>query len=97
MKRELFKGFAINAVDAKGRLSIPAGYRSTIEARSAVKEVTLSLRFEPNHIRAYDEFYNDFVYQQIERRFHLLTDTDAAAVAAYLKSIPAIEHDPYAD
>lgn len=35
--------------------------------------------------------------QQIERRFHLLTDTDAAAVAAYLKSIPAIEHDPYAD
>ncbi|MEZ4707617.1 MAG: c-type cytochrome [Caldilineaceae bacterium] len=28
--------------------------------------------------------------QQIERRFSLLTDADAAAIAAYLKSIPAV-------
>jgi len=35
--------------------------------------------------------------QQIERRFHLLTDDDAHAVGAFLKSVPAIEHDPYAD
>lgn len=35
--------------------------------------------------------------QQIDRRFHLLTDEDAAAVAAFLKSIPAVEHDPYAN
>ena len=30
--------------------------------------------------------------QQIERRFSTLTDGDAAAIAAYLKSIPAVEN-----
>ncbi|MEZ4618504.1 MAG: c-type cytochrome [Caldilineaceae bacterium] len=30
--------------------------------------------------------------QQITRRFSTLTDTDAAAIAAYLKSIPAVEN-----
>lgn len=33
---------------------------------------------------------------QIENRFHLLTDADAAAIAAYLKSIPAVSNDPSA-
>lgn len=34
--------------------------------------------------------------QQIDRRFSTLTETDAMAIAAYLKSIPAVDHDPYA-
>ncbi len=34
--------------------------------------------------------------QQIERRFSTLTEEDALAIAAYLKSIPAISNDPYA-
>lgn len=34
--------------------------------------------------------------QQIERRFSVLTDEDALAIAAYLMSIPAINHDPSA-
>ncbi|MGB5048943.1 MAG: cytochrome c [Caldilineaceae bacterium] len=33
--------------------------------------------------------------QQIERRFNLLTEDDALAIAAYLKSIPAVNHDPF--
>lgn len=33
--------------------------------------------------------------QQIERRFNILTEADALAIAAYLKSIPAISHDPF--
>jgi len=33
--------------------------------------------------------------QQIERRFNTLTEADALAIAAYLKSIPAVSHDPY--
>jgi outer membrane biosynthesis protein TonB len=35
--------------------------------------------------------------QEIDRRFHLLTDEDAAAIAAFLKSVPAVEHDPFAE
>jgi len=34
--------------------------------------------------------------QQIERRFSTLTEDDAAAIAAYLKTIPAVSNDPYA-
>lgn len=34
--------------------------------------------------------------QQIERRFSKLNDADAAAIAAFLKSIPAVKNDPAA-
>jgi len=34
--------------------------------------------------------------RQIENRFSQLTDDDAAAIAAYLQSIPAVNHDPSA-
>lgn len=33
--------------------------------------------------------------QQIERRFNILTEADALAIAAYLKSIPAVSHNPF--
>jgi len=33
--------------------------------------------------------------QQIERRFSTLTEEDALAIGAYLKSIPAVGNDPY--
>jgi mono/diheme cytochrome c family protein len=32
--------------------------------------------------------------QQIDRRFNKLTEADAMAIAAFLKSIPAVNHDP---
>jgi hypothetical protein len=35
--------------------------------------------------------------QQVERRFSRLTEEDALAIAAYLKSIPAVDHDPFAE
>lgn len=93
MKREFFKGFAINAVDAKGRLSIPAGYRSTIESRSMVKEVTLSLRFDPNHVRAYDEFYNAHIYDQIAQRF--APEQESERAAALQREFSFVEAQPY--
>ncbi|MFN8488802.1 MAG: cytochrome c [Caldilineaceae bacterium] len=34
--------------------------------------------------------------QQIQRRFSKLTEADAKAIAAFLKSIPAVKHDPSA-
>lgn len=93
MKRELFKGYAINAVDAKGRLSIPASYRATIETRSIAKEITLSLRFDPNHIRGYDDYYSDHIYQQIERRY--APDEEAARAAALQREFGFVEPLPY--
>jgi hypothetical protein len=34
--------------------------------------------------------------QQIERRFSTLNNEDALAIGAYLKSIPAVSNDPFA-
>ncbi|MBW7881310.1 MAG: cytochrome c [Caldilineaceae bacterium] len=35
--------------------------------------------------------------QQVRRRFSRLTEEDALAIAAYLKSIPAVSNDPYSN
>ncbi|MBI3959159.1 MAG: c-type cytochrome [Chloroflexi bacterium] len=37
----------------------------------------------------------DAMAQQIERRFNTLTEPDALAIAAYLKSIPPVSHNPF--
>ena len=42
MARETYSGFAVNAVDAKSRLSIPADHRAVIEARSHERTVILA-------------------------------------------------------
>lgn len=42
MTQDFFHGFALNAVDAKSRLSIPAAYRDVIERRTQTRTVVLA-------------------------------------------------------
>ncbi len=42
MARDTYSGFAMNAVDAKNRLSIPADHRAVIEAKSQQKILVLA-------------------------------------------------------
>lgn len=42
MAKDTYSGFAMNAVDAKNRLSIPADHRAVIEAKSEQKIVVLA-------------------------------------------------------
>jgi MraZ protein len=64
----LFNGSALNAVDAKGRLSVPAFIRSVIERRSDAKAIIIGLHEVDPCLSAYDRNYARNLYSENERR-----------------------------
>jgi len=64
----LFNGSALNAVDAKGRLSIPAFIRSVVERRSDAKAVVIGTHEIDPCLSAYDRGYGRNLQIEIERR-----------------------------
>ncbi len=53
----LFNGSALTAVDAKGRLSVPAFIRGVIERRSDAKAVVIGMHEVSPCLNAYDRGY----------------------------------------
>ncbi len=64
----LFNGSALNAVDAKGRLSVPAFVRSVIERRSDAKVIILGTHEVDSCLTGYDRNYARILYNENERR-----------------------------
>jgi MraZ protein len=64
----LFNGSALNAVDAKGRLSIPSFIRSVVERRSDAKAVVLGSHEVDPCLSAYDRGYARILHAENERR-----------------------------
>ena len=64
----LFNGSALNAVDAKGRLSVPAFIRSVIERRSEAKAIIIGAHEVDPCLTAYDLNYARNLYSENERR-----------------------------
>lgn len=64
----LFNGSALNAVDAKGRLSVPAFIRSVIERRSEAKAIIIGTHEVDPCLTAYDRNYARNLYVDNERR-----------------------------
>jgi len=64
----LFNGSALNAVDAKGRLSVPAFVRQVIERRSEAKAIILSGHELDRCLTGYDRNYARILYSENERR-----------------------------
>jgi MraZ protein len=64
----LFNGSALNAVDAKGRLSVPAFIRQVIERRSEARAIILSGHELDSCLTGYDRNYARILYQENERR-----------------------------
>ena len=64
----LFNGSALSAVDAKGRLSVPAFIRSVVERRSEAKAVVLGMHEVSPCLNAYDRGYARYLFQENERR-----------------------------
>lgn len=62
-----FSGSALNAVDAKGRLSVPAGIRSVVERRSEAKVIVLGMHEVDPCLVAYDRNYGRFLHRENER------------------------------
>ena len=64
----LFNGSALNAVDAKGRLSIPAFIRGVIERRSDAKAVVIGMHDVSPCLNAYDRGFARNLFAENERR-----------------------------
>jgi MraZ protein len=64
----LFNGSALTAVDAKGRLSVPAFIRGVIERRSDAKAIVLGVHDIDPCLSAYDRGYARKLHEDIERR-----------------------------
>jgi MraZ protein len=64
----LFNGSALSAVDAKGRLSVPAFIRGVIERRSDAKAVVIGMHEVSPCLNAYDRGYARILYAENERR-----------------------------
>lgn len=92
---ELFHGYALNAIDAKNRLSVPAAFRAVVERRSPVREIVLAPSERAPCLVAYDQSYSPKLQAQLESRFDgAFTDArDAFARQAFGLSEPV----PYDD
>lgn len=65
----LFLGYALNAVDAKNRLSVPASFREVVTARSESKSIVVALAERANCLVGYDAGRPATVKAEIEERF----------------------------
>jgi len=75
----LFQGSALNAVDAKGRVSVPAFLRSVIERRGDARTIVLAKHEAFPCLSAYDPAYAALKHSKLERLFEKQEgDPDAA-------------------
>src|SRR5438045_9786377 len=63
----LFQGSALNAVDAKGRVSVPASLRGVIERRGVARTIVLAKHEAFSCLSAYDPAYADLKHPKLER------------------------------
>ena len=78
----LFQGSALNAVDAKGRVSLPAFLRQVVEKRGDAHAVVLAKHDTFPCITAYDRGYAAIQHRKLERIGEAL-ETDPARAAEY--------------
>jgi MraZ protein len=82
----LFNGSALNAVDAKGRLSIPAFIRGVVERRSDAKAVVIGMHDVSPCLNAYDRGYARHLHLENERRRLLEEGQGGSPEAAYARA-----------
>jgi MraZ protein len=94
----LFQGSALNAVDAKGRVSVPAFLRSVIERRGDARTLVLAKHDQFACLSAYDPGYAALKHAKIERQFEkdeLNPEAELAYQARTLMAFGATEEVPY--
>lgn len=82
----LFNGSALNAVDAKGRLSVPAFIRGVIERRSDAKAVVIGAHEVDPCLTAYDRGYGRILQAEIERKRLIEEERGGDAQAHYARA-----------
>jgi len=94
----LFQGSALNAVDAKGRVSVPAFLRSVIERRGDARTIVLAKHDNFPALAAYDPAYAALKHAKLERLAEK-QETDPAADLEHARrtmmAFGATEEVPY--
>ena len=94
----LFQGSALNAVDAKGRVSVPAFLRQVIERRGDARTIVLAKHDNFHALSAYDPAYAALKHAKLERLLEK-QETDPAAELDYARrtmmAFGATEEVPY--
>ena len=94
----LFQGSALNAVDAKGRVSVPAFLRQVIERRGDAHTIVLAKHDAFTALSAYDPAYAALKHAKLERLAEK-TETDPASELDYARrtmmAFGATEEVPY--
>ena len=94
----LFQGSALNAVDAKGRVSVPSFLRSVIERRGDARAIVLAKNDNFSCLSAYDPAYAALRHEKLERLLEK-QETDPAAELDYARrtmmAFGATEEVPY--
>ena len=94
----LFQGSALNAVDAKGRVSIPSFLRTVIERRGGARTVVLAKHETFPCLSAYDPAYAALKHSKLERLLEK-EETNPDAQLEYqqrnLMAFAATEEVPY--
>ena len=94
----LFQGSALNAVDAKGRVSVPAFLRTVIERRGDARSIVLAKHDSFPALSAYDPAHAAKLHEKIERLLEK-QETDPAAEIEYARrtmmAFGATEEVPY--
>src|SRR5215213_5838383 len=94
----LFQGSALNAVDAKGRVSVPAFLRQVIERRSDARTIVLAKHDAFQALSAYDPAYAALKHEKLERLLEK-EETSPDAQLEYeqrnLMAFAATEEVPY--
>ena len=80
----LFQGSALNAVDGKGRVSVPAFLRSVIERRGDARVIVLAKHESFPCLSAYDPAYAALKHSKLERLLEK-QETDPAAELEYAR------------
>ncbi len=94
----LFQGSALNAVDAKGRVSVPAFLRQVIERRGDARNIVLAKHDHFTALSAYDPAYAALKHSKLERLLEKQeTDpsTDLEHARRTMMAFGATEEVPY--
>ncbi len=94
----LFQGSALNAVDAKGRVSVPAFLRTVIERRGEARSIVLAKHDHFTALSAYDPGHAAMKHAKLERLLEK-QETDPSADMEYARrtmmAFGATEEVPY--
>jgi MraZ protein len=80
----LFNGSALNTVDAKGRLSIPAFIRAVVERRSDAKAIVVGSHEVDPCLTAYDRGHARHLHVENERR-RLLEESGSSGETSHYR------------